>query len=427
MAQMHIHLDPVGGVAGDMFVAAFLDAFPDLTEKVMNTVRHAGLDEDVMFGIVPFTDGILTGTKFKVSKSVCQTAQASTHSHHHHHHDDDHDHDHHHHHHGRETYQHSHDHGHTHWAELRARLQATSIQDNVKRHVLGIFGELAGAEAKVHGKEPDAVSFHEVGNWDSIADIVAAATIIDALSPESWSIGSLPIGRGLVSAAHGELPVPAPATMLLLNGFSFHDDGRTGERVTPTGAAILRYVSPANGIGASPRILRRSGYGFGERKLRGMSNTLRVLAFDLADVDATTDFVGIIQFEIDDQTGEELAAALDHIREHSSVLDVTQSMVMGKKGRMMAAVQVLTEPSQIDAVSRFCFQQTTTLGLRTRVETRSILERREVQVRGTRVKIADRPGGPTAKAEMDEVAMNRAGHKARSAARQAAESEALKA
>lgn len=429
---MHIHLDPTGGIAGDMFVAALLDTFPDLAERVMQSLSQAGLDDDVRVSALPFDDGVLTGTRFHVSKGGDHGdehgAEAHAAGHHRHHHDDHHHHDHgdHHHHHDdhHEGRSHTHHHDHTHWSALREDLKASGLPEGVKHHAIGIFTELAKAEAQVHGKPVDEVAFHEVGNWDSIADIVAAATLIDALSPTSWSVGTLPLGSGRVRTAHGELPVPAPATTLLLQGFAFHDDGRPGERVTPTGAAILCYLAPASAIGPTPRSLVASGHGFGKRRLAGMSNVLRVLAFAPQET-GEADHVAVIRFEIDDQSGEELAVALDHLRAFPGVIDATQSMVFGKKGRMMAAVQVLSEPQALDAVCEECFRQTTTLGLRTRIDARHILTRRGVQAEGLRVKLAARPGGRTAKAEMDDVAGMTVGHNARAAARQEAESKAL--
>lgn len=430
---MHIHLDAIGGIAGDMFVAALLDAFPDRTDGVLRAVRLAGLGSDVVTRLLDHDDGVLVGKRFDVHKERHSELQSQSHAHSHgqegHAHDHEHRHDHHHahdDHHGHGHHDHGHHHhDHTHWAHLRAQLQDSALTDSIKRHAIGIFSGLAWAEAKVHGKNIDDVTFHEVGNWDSIADIVAAATLIDSLGAESWSVASLPMGHGRVKTAHGELPVPAPATALLLKGFAMHHDGRPGERVTPTGAAILRYLKPAQGIGTSPQTLHTSGYGFGTRKLHGMSNVLRVLAFERA-MSSETDSVGIIQFEIDDQTGEELAVALDHIRATPSVIDVTQAMTLGKKGRVMASIQVLVRPEQMDHVITACFRQTTTLGVRTRIETRTILARREVEAGGLRVKIADRPGGPTAKAESDDVASDPTGHSARSAERRQAEFAALK-
>ena len=400
---MHIHLDPVGGVAGDMFVAAMLDTWPELAEQTISAVRSIGLDDNVELSFSTHDDGTFTGSRFNVSKVGLGLAEilgcGLDHT----------------------------GHGHTLWSELRKTLEGSNLEAGIKRHAIGIFSELAYAEACVHGKDVATVAFHEVGNWDSIADIVAAAALINALAPSSWSIGSLPIGSGRVKTAHGELPVPAPATSLLLEGFLFHDDGRPGERVTPTGAAILKYLAPLPGIGNKPRILRDTGFGFGSRCFEGMSNVLRVLAFEANDQGTHySDTVGLIQFEIDDQTGEELAVSLDHIRAQEGVIDATQTAVMGKKNRMMAGIRILTEPTALDAVCETCFQQTTTLGVRTRIEDRTILARREIKnARGQRVKIARRPGGDTAKTDIDDISMNASGHRARSKQRQISETEAL--
>lgn len=271
---MHVHLDPLGGVAGDMFVAAMLDAWPDLAKSTIASVRAAGFGDEIGVAHLRHDDGVLTGSRFDVRGPKEALGKQNGRAHHHHH---------------------------THWADLRASLEGGALADSVKTHALGIFTELAKAEAAVHGKDIETVAFHEVGNWDSIADIVAAAALLDTLAIESWSIGSLPIGSGRVDTAHGELPVPAPATVLLLKGFAFHDDGRPGERVTPTGAALLRHLSPASTIGLEPRMLARCGYGFGTRRLEGMSNVLRLLAFEptvrssVEDETARTDVGQIVE------------------------------------------------------------------------------------------------------------------------------------
>ena len=425
---MHIHLDAVGGIAGDMFVAALLDARPDLSEAVQDNLRLAGLQDDVHATILPHDDGVLTGSRFDVRKTGSEQGHPEAHSHSHAH-EHRHGHDHPHHDHAHNHHHHDdvrHHHHHTHWRDLRAMLESSKLPEEVKRIAVAIFQELAQAEAAVHGKEVDDVAFHEVGNWDSIADIVAAATLIEAMGAGGWGVGRLPRGGGWGEPDRGRPPVPAPATTLLLRGFAFHDDGRHGERVTPTGAAILRYLAPSAGIGLSPRRLERTGIGFGTRRLPGMSNVLRVLAF--MDDDAAHEQVGVIQFEIDDQTGEELAVALDYIRMAEGVVDVIQIPAFGKKGRMVASIQILTRPETMDAVAALCFRQTTTLGLRSRIEARSILSRREITTaEGVRVKLADRPGGLTAKAEMDDAQSCKESHKGRSELRLRAEAQALEA
>ena len=124
------------------------------------------------------------------------------------------------------------------------------------------------------------MSFHELGGWDSIADIVGAAALIAALPGATWSVSTLPLGRGRTKTAHGLLPVPSPAAARLLEGYEFVDDGLAGERVTPTGAAILKHLNATQSAQRIPRRLLRSGYGFGTKVFRGISNVLRVLVFE---------------------------------------------------------------------------------------------------------------------------------------------------
>ncbi|WP_449411500.1 LarC family nickel insertion protein [Methylobacterium komagatae] len=351
--------------------------------------------------------------------------------HHAHHHHDHHHGDHHH------PHDHSHDpahhvHGHRHWAEIRDGLRRADLTPEVTHHALAIFGHLAEAEARVHGIPVDEVAFHEVGAWDSIADIVAAAHLVAAIAASAWTVSALPLGGGRVKTQHGPLPVPAPATTLLLDGFAMVDDGIDGERVTPTGAAILRHLCGGRtSRAAGTRVLARSGTGFGGRRLPGISNCLRVLAFeeDAASVPAGHREIGIVEFEVDDQSGEDLAQGLDRIRAQDGVLDAVQMPVFGKKGRMMSHVRVLARAEALDAVIGACFRETTTIGLRFRKEAGIALERESVSVEAeghaVRVKLVERPGGRTAKAEADD-ALAGEDHTARARLRRAAEAIALK-
>lgn len=379
---MHIHLDAVGGVAGDMFIAAMLDAFPDLRDGMLAAIRAAGLPAEVHVGFAEHQDHALTGLRFRVIEP--RTAELLVAAHHH---------------------------PHTPFADIRAHLLKCGLTPAVRDHAIGIFTALAQAEAKVHGKTIDTVSFHELGEWDSIADIVGAAFLIDAFAGAdtraTWSVSSLPLGRGRVKTAHGMLPVPVPATVLLLDGFEFSDDGLEGERVTPTGAAILRHIGCTQTAARSTRRLLRSGIGFGTRTFPGISNVLRVLAFEEARQSRGGDEVAQVQFEVDDQTPEDLAIALDKLRAHPSVLDVLQTPVFGKKGRMTMHIQLLAEVADMEAVFDACFSETTTIGLRFQVMQRRKLTRASTTVeaagRQMRVKVAERPGRTTAKVEADDL------------------------
>ncbi|KQO67048.1 LarC family nickel insertion protein [Methylobacterium sp. Leaf89] len=419
---MQIHLDALGGVAGDMFAAALLDLFPDREAGVLGSIRAAL--PGVSCELVGHNDGILAGRRFVVARSAeHRDGVAPGHTHRHHAHE----------------HFHRHDpaggagHGHRHWSQIRADLQACPLESTVSAHAIGIFTRLAEAEARVHGIAVEAVAFHEVGAWDSIADIVAAAHLIAALDAEAWSVSALPLGSGRVQTQHGPLPVPAPATSLLVEGFETLDDGVPGERVTPTGAAILRYLrNIAPPLPAAPRILKGSGVGFGTKVLPGLSNCLRAVAYEAATSNGSGEHrdLGVIEFEVDDQSAEDLGMGLDRLRRHPDIFDVVQMPVFGKKGRMMTHVRALARASALDEAIAACFRETTTIGLRHRIVYGAALPRRmhTVTVEGqtVRVKVVDRPSGRTAKAEADDAVAQET-HATRAGLRRAAEALALRA
>ena len=320
-------------------------------------------------------------------------------------------------------------------------LQGAGLPEPVCRHALAIFRELAESEAAVHGVAVETVEFHEVGSWDSIIDIVAAAFLIDAVGPACWTCAPLPLGSGTVRTAHGVMPVPAPATLHLLRGLPVIDDGVPGERVTPTGAAIVRYLvggRPARGGTGRAMTVGASGLGFGRRVLPDRPNALRCTAFvpveAVAAPSATPvpreDAVDTLEFEVDDQTAEDLAVGLERLRARDDVLQVFQMPVFGKKGRMATRVHVVAREGAAEAVARACFVETTTIGLRCQRLERRTLARADVATAGEhaerlRVKLCERPDALTAKAEMDDLARQPGGHASRERVRRAAEAEAL--
>ena len=421
---MDIHLDPLGGLSGDMFVAALLDAFPEHWPRVQSTIVSLKLGGEGECKLAPHRDHSFAGRRFLVgmdrttSKLSGSPQQADGHG------DPSHGHE------GGSHHEHAHENrrGHKAWADIRAELDRSGLDADVKKHALAIFNLLAAAEAKVHGVDVDSVTFHEVGAVDSIVDIVAAAQLIALIRADRWTSAPLPIGSGQINSAHGVLPIPAPAAALLLQGLPVIDDGVPGERVTPTGAALAAYLIDRHAR-SDARILRmsRSGVGFGGRTLSGVSNCLRALAFDEATPLAPSTVAGsidrrqlaVITFEVDDQSPEDLAAGLDHIRGHPEVFDVTQTSVVGKKGRMAVHVQILVSPRELDRVIVACFDETTTIGLRHQLTEGAMLRRRleTIEMEGgdnLQVKIVERPGGmQSGKAEAADVAGHR-GHLKRS-------------
>ena len=395
---MHLHLEPIGGVAGDMFVAALLDARPDLEEAMLDSLGRLGLPTGLRIAVRRYGDDVLTGTRFEVTGADERSAAATD----------------------------GHRHG-TSFAAIRRLIDATDIAAATKARSLAIFTLLAEAEAHVHGCAVDDVSFHEVGAWDSIVDIVAAADLIERIGAGSWSVAPLPLGEGRVRGAHGELPVPAPATLKLIEGLPVCHDGRPGERVTPTGAAIVRHLAPQAGLPTGPARVAGAGYGFGTRRLDGISNVLRVIL--LADDAATggRERIASLEFEVDDQTAEDLAVGIDRLRVEPGVLDVIQAPVFAKKGRMACHVRVLARLEAAEAIIGRCFDETTTLGVRHTVVERAVLPRHVVDQEDVPVKLVRRPGGVTAKADIDAVVDDPAGSAGRSRTRHTAEQKGLRA
>jgi uncharacterized protein (TIGR00299 family) protein len=450
----HIHLDPLGGIAGDMFVAAVLDAFPELQEPLLVLLSNLTMPIEVVVGVTEHVDHALRGKRFSVrprqAAAFGDTRQDSVGGDDH----DDHDHDH----------DHDHDpqapgsvqahsdrsvrphpqphgscdryarHGHVSHANIVEWLSGAAIDAGVRAHSLAIFRTLAEAEAAVHGVPADGVEFHEVGAWDSIADVVAASYLIDAIGATSWSVAPLPIGSGRIATAHGVLPVPAPATAWLTRGMAVFDDGIPGERVTPTGAAILRHLNAGTFPARTPTSalhLSVTGWGLGTRTLPDRANALRCLAFDT--VKATTSaspsgVVNCIAFEVDDQSPEDLAFGLDRLRALPGVLQVMQIPAFGKKGRMAVKVEVVATVEATDDVTDHCFQETTTIGLRVTPAGRRVLPRtivRPGRPELVAVKLVERGHSLTAKAEMEEIAAASSGHAEREQLRRRSEAEAL--
>jgi uncharacterized protein (TIGR00299 family) protein len=376
MSRRHIHLDVVGGIAGDMFVAALTDAVPELRRRVLDDVAAVLPPAAGTAHFMEGTSAGLTVLRF-----------------------------------GLEGHRHSHDAGHHHdgsgsYRHMVELIRAAPLAEGTADHAVAILTVLAEAEAFIHGVPLDDVHFHEIGDWDSLMDVVASGSIIAALDT-TWSTSDLPLGGGRVRTAHGLLPVPAPATARILDGFAWRDDGVGGERVTPTGAAILRHL--AAGSTRSGGKLIGTGMGAGTRDLPGMPNILRALVFDTAASagsprEART--VAVLSFDIDDMTGEEIGIAADRLRAAGGVLDVALASLSGKKGRPLTEFRLLVRPEALDAVQRLCFIETSTIGLRWRVEQRSTLERSaDLSASDIRVKRVNRPdGAATAKAESDDLA-----------------------
>lgn len=370
MAALHVHLDAVGGVAGDMFVAAILSARPELAARVMADVAAALPDDAGTAELEPGIVSGISGQRFALVRGADTTRPVR-------------------------------------YGEFREVVEAASLQPGTAAAAVAILTRIAQAEAAIHDVPLEDVHFHELADWDTLMDVVAAGAIAAALDA-TWSVSPLPLGGGLVRAAHGLLPVPSPATAAMLTGYDWRDDGIAGERVTPTGAAIVAHLTGGTGNGThrGGRLVS-VGTGLGTRTLDGAANILRATLFEASAAGEMPDAerTALMTFEVDDMTGEELATAADALRAAGGVRDVVLMQALGKKGRPLIRFEVQAEPCAADRVAEAVFAQTSTLGVRRSEVRRDVLARRHATERGWRVKHAVRPDGVvTTKIEQDDVA-----------------------
>jgi uncharacterized protein (TIGR00299 family) protein len=397
-----LYLEPFSGIAGDMFVGALLDAGASL-EAVRAAVAALPV-EGIEVRAGRTLRGVLACTKFDVlvhgeretpAEGAAPAARgrkrgrtaAPSHPH-------DHPHSH------GEPRHHEHPghgassagHGHRGLGEMRAILEGARLADPVRATALRIFGKLAAAEARVHGSDPGSVRFHEVGALDALADVVGAAAALDALGIREVYCGPVRCGSGMVSIAHGRVPIPAPGTLECLLGFDVRFEEGAGELVTPTGAAIL-------GALAAPRAPgefypERVGYGAGSRDGGEVPNCLRATVGRTPDP-AEEPAVWEVAANLDDQPPQVLARAVEALLEAGALDAWTESAGM-KKGRAGVVLRALADEGALGGVEEAFFAETGTLGVRRHRVERSKCEREWVPVETpfgrVRVKVGSRGG-----------------------------------
>ncbi|GFE60004.1 nickel pincer cofactor biosynthesis protein LarC [Geobacter sp. AOG2] len=266
-------------------------------------------------------------------------------------------------------------HTHRHYGGIDAMIAESPLADSVKERARRIFRRLAEAEAKVHGVAIADVHFHEVGAVDSIVDIVGTAICLDYLSVTQVYAAALPLGGGFVETAHGRLPVPAPATAELLRGLAVHGECGDGERVTPTGAAVLAAL--AAGTGQRPAMhLERIGSGAGGKDFDDCPNILRAfLGTAEKERGSGDDPVVVAETNIDDSTPEILGYVMERLFEEGA-LDVFFTPVQMKKNRPATQLSFLCRPELLDSLARVVLAETSAIGLRHYPAGRITLERR---------------------------------------------------
>jgi hypothetical protein len=386
------YLECFSGISGDMLLGALVDAgvpFALLEEAA------AALGVGARLEMRKVSRGGLAATKVDVLTSD-QPASEPDHTHE-----------------GpAEHKQHSHTHeehkhpAHTHpphrpWSAILKIIRSAPLADAVKDRAFRAFQLLGEAEAAIHSISIEKVHFHEVGGVDTIVDIVCAAAGAEALGVDRWLSSPLNVGSGTVECQHGTLPVPAPATLALLGEAPVYSAGAPMERVTPTGAVLLRMLD-VRYHPLPPMRVKASGYGAGGRETPGEPNLLRLLVGEQEDAPADqAESVAVIETVIDDSSPQ-LLGYVSELLLAAGARDVYRGSVQMKKGRTGVLMTVLCRPDLVPALEDLLFRETTTIGLRWRLENKRSLAREFKKVQTAwgevTIKIARWPNGAVANA-----------------------------
>lgn len=377
------HLDCFSGLAGDMFLGACLDLGMPLS-VVERAVTGLGL-EGVSVEVRRRRRGGIAGIRFRVlvdgepvegpDPEEREEERKDGHDH-----PDDHPDDHEHHH----GHEHHHHHHHRHHGErrdlpaIRALIEDSALDPEVKEIALNLFARLGEAEARAHGIPVDEVHFHEVGAVDSIVDLVGAAAAYHHLAPERLTCGPVNVGSGTVDTEHGRLPVPAPATAYLVEGLPVYG-GPGGELLTPTGAVLLaELVDDFSEL--PPLVLEASGYGLGSKRVPGQPNAVRLSRGRPVTSDAAgAGIVTVLESEVDDLPAEGFGFLMERLLEDGA-LDVYFTPVQMKKNRPGTLVTVLCRPQRRAALAARLLAETGSLGCRWHEAARLEAEREEGSV-----------------------------------------------
>ena len=437
-----LYIECAMGAAGDMLTAALLELMPD-KEAALAKLNAMGIP-GVVFEAEPSAKCGITGTHMRVlihGEEEGAVPCGHTHEHHHdhaheHHHEHEHDHVHEHHHeHEHHAHAHAHehvqedahchdsdahDHAHHHehdahhhahhgMVEIRRLIAELAVSETVKEKVLAVYQSIAEAESRVHGAEVDQIHFHEVGSMDAVADVTAVCLLMELLAPEQVIVSPIHVGSGTVLCAHGRLPVPAPATALILEGIPIYGGSVQGELCTPTGAALLKTFADSFGP-MPPMTVAKTGYGMGTKDFEQV-NCLRAMlgeSFPMngtgskmqtgqdaegentgsrgaAGKDTETENpagregrITEISCNLDDMTGEDIAFAAERILQ-TGALDVFTESIYMKKGRPAVKLTVLARPEDEERLAGEIFRHTSTIGVRIHTDRRYELARRSEQ------------------------------------------------
>ncbi len=346
-----LYFDLIGGASGDMILGAMVDAGLSL-EKLKELLAGLNLNEfDIQAKIVDKNGFSATKVDVLVTEQPPER----------------------------------------HLKEIKDIIQKSSLPQTVQNRALQIFERIAGTEAAIHNKSIDQVHLHELGGTDTIIDITGTLLALEHLEISKIYASPVPLGKGFIKGAHGQIPLPSPATIALLKGIPVYGRDIDAELVTPTGAALLAELVDDFGP-APPLVLETVGYGAGGRDLP-IPNLLRILIGEIASADSgTIDRLAVLETNLDDLNPEIYPYVIESLFA-AGALDVTLTPIQMKKNRPGTQIQVLCEPSMMDSMRSILFRETTTLGIKQILVDRYSLPRtiREVETPygKIRVKIAE--------------------------------------
>jgi len=354
------------GAAGDMLMAALLELHSNPTD-FLNRLNNVGIPHTNISAEPSVKCGI-KGTHINVTIN----GEKEEEGHHHHHHSNFH--------------------------TTKHLIEHLNISEAVKKNALAVYNLLAEAESQVHGVPVDQIHFHEVGEMDAIADIVGFCMLIEELAPELVLASPVNVGSGQVKCAHGILPVPAPATALILQNIPIYSDTTNGELCTPTGAALLKYF--AKEFRKMP-IMKVAGLGYGMgKKDFEKANCLRAY---IGETDDASEEVIELVCNLDDITPEALAFAQQLLLDKGA-LDVCITPIIMKKGRAGFSFTCMCKLSDREKMLQLIFKHTTTLGVREYSSNRHTLQREQTEFGSVRIKTSQGFGIKKSKFEYEDVA-----------------------
>jgi uncharacterized protein (TIGR00299 family) protein len=398
----HVHWDGTAGAAGDMLLASLIDAGAD-AEAIQHTLKQLPLGE-WGFSIQKTAISGISSTLIDVEDPNEEAAHEHSHPHEHdHEHGESHEHEHSHEH----GHSHEHEHGHAHsggkskphrhLSELLSLAYHEAIPKRAGERAAKVFNALAEAEGKIHGVPPDKVHFHELSGIDTTIDVLGTCLALEQFNAETVTASVPYAGTGTIKCAHGILPVPPPAVaeILRLRGRSYIAEGE-GERLTPTGAALLSLLTDSFSDAPKGFAAEKIGYGAGHRPAKDRPNVVRVQVGEIRKngrSGAARDEATVITCSLDDMTGEG-AGYLSERLFAAGALEVYWTPIVMKKSRPGIELTLLVshaDSAKESAVERTLWLESSAFGFRRRIEERSILERcfeeKEVAGQTVRVKI----------------------------------------